>query len=138
MMERPAAQRSRASQPRMPSVEDFSAITQDEMRRKASVLASEGDKGALGLLRKLAHVGMPRRDDDEQSRHSGQSSQSAHAAPQATAQRAPVARPASVPSQSPQASYDGLGRQAQPSGQPTRASEDDAMDIPAFLRRKSL
>ena len=45
VMTRPAMARSRATQPRMPKVEEFPAIAQDEMRHKASAGAEEGDKG---------------------------------------------------------------------------------------------
>jgi cell division protein FtsZ len=125
-----AAPRSRAhmpsagagAAPRMPSVDEFPAIAQDQMRKKAEAQAAEGDKGALGLLRKLAHVGMPKREDE------------AVAPTQAQA-------PARAP-QDPAASHDGLGRtnpaqQPAPQAPATRHGEDEAMDIPAFLRRKS-
>ncbi len=133
---RPAAPRSRANGPRMPSVEEFPAIAQDQMRARAAVQAEEGDKGALGLLRKLAHVGMPKRDDEAPA---------AHAAPQAApAQQAPAPRPAPAPSAAsprpqtpPQASHDGLGRQTAAPAATNRQAEEEAMDIPAFLRRKS-
>ncbi len=125
-----AAPRSRAhmpsagagAAPRMPSVDEFPAIAQDQMRKKAEAQAAEGDKGALGLLRKLANVGMPKREDE------------AVAPTQAQA-------PARAP-QDPAASHDGLGRtnpaqQPTPQAAATRHGEDEAMDIPAFLRRKS-
>jgi cell division protein FtsZ len=123
---RPAAPRARANGPRMPSVEEFPAIAQDQMRAHAAAQAEEGDKGALGLLRKLAHVGMPKRDDEAPA-----------APPQASqpvpTQHAPTPRTATPP----QAGHDGLGRQTAAPAAPNRQAEEDAMDIPAFLRRKS-
>ncbi|MEQ8658706.1 MAG: cell division protein FtsZ [Hyphomicrobiales bacterium] len=140
----PAAPRARVNAPRMPSVEEFPTIAQDQLRAKAAAAAEEGDKGALGLLRKLAHVGMPKREDEAPA---------PQIQPQAApvpAQRAPLQRPAATqpqasaphpatarPQSAPQASHDGLGRQSAAPAAPNRASEDDAMDIPAFLRRKS-
>lgn len=133
-MAQPSAARPRAVQPRMPKVDEFPAIAQDEMRRKAESAAEEGDKGALGLLKKLAHVGMtPKRDEE------GAANTPSSAPAQAPAQRAPqrplpqrAAEP-HTPASSP-ASHDGLGRQAAA----PRVADDDAMDIPAFLRRKSM
>jgi len=145
---RPAAPRARANAPRMPSVEEFPTIAQDQMRAKAAAAAEEGDKGALGLLRKLAHVGMPKREDEAQAPQAAPLTQpqAAHA----PAQRAPVQRPAATqapaatsqpatarPQIAPQAGHDGLGRQTAAPAASNRAAEDDAMDIPAFLRRKS-
>ncbi len=129
-MQRPAAPKTRSTAPRMPSVDEFPAIAQDEMRRKTADSAEEGDKGALGLLRKLAHVGMTRRDDEDTTDESQTP---------APVQRASVSRPASSqPAQAASASHDGLGRQNTASQQPQRTAEEDAMDIPAFLRRKSM
>ncbi|MEO0381989.1 MAG: cell division protein FtsZ [Pseudomonadota bacterium] len=144
---RPAAPRARANAPRMPSVEEFPTIAQDQMRAKAAAAAEEGDKGALGLLRKLAHVGMPKREDEAPVAPAPQMQPQAVPAP---AQRAPVQRPAATqapaaaphsatarPQSAPQAGHDGLGRQTAVPAASNRAAEDDAMDIPAFLRRKS-
>ncbi|MGD1887352.1 MAG: cell division protein FtsZ [Cohaesibacteraceae bacterium] len=127
VMSRPGMARSRATQPRMPKVEEFPAIAQDEMRHKAAAGAEEGEKGALGLLRKLAHVGMTRREDDTPA------ASTAAAQPVPTPQHRPAhSEPAQVPS-----AYDGLGR-SNPTAQPTqRQAEEEAMEIPAFLRRKS-
>ncbi|GAB5510889.1 MAG: cell division protein FtsZ [Hyphomicrobiales bacterium] len=125
-----SAARPRAVHPRMPKVDEFPAIAQDEMRRKAEGATEDGDKGALGLLKKLAHVGMtPKRDDE------GAVPEQSSAPQQAPVQRAPQ-RPMPQRATEPQApaSHDGLGRQnAAP-----RVADDDAMDIPAFLRRKSM
>jgi cell division protein FtsZ len=126
-----SAARPRAPQPRMPKVDDFPAIAQDEMRRKAEGAAEDGDKGALGLLKKLAHVGMtPKREDEEAPAQPSATQQAIAPAPRAT--QRPMPQRAAEP-QAP-ASHDGLGRQnAAP-----RVADDDAMDIPAFLRRKSM
>jgi cell division protein FtsZ len=133
---RPAAPRARANGPRMPSVEEFPAIAQDQMRARAAAQGEEGDKGALGLLRKLAHVGMPKREDEA---HSAPAARQAAPAQQAPAPRPAPAQSAAAPraATQPQASHDGLGRQTAAPAAPNRQAEDDAMDIPAFLRRKS-
>lgn len=130
VMTRPAMARSRATQPRMPKVEEFPAIAQDEMRHKASAGAEDGDKGALGLLRKLAHVGMTRREDEGQP--STAATTTAPAAP--TPAPAPAQRQTYADQVPAGSAYDGLGR-ANPPAQ--RQAEEDAMEIPAFLRRKS-
>jgi len=136
----PAAPRDRSAEPRMPSVEDFPAIAQDQLRARAEGHHGEdGEKGALGLLRKLAHVGMPRREDEAPA---PQSAPQAHYASQheqgAPVQRAPAPRQAhGHEAHQPQAGHDGLGRRSAPPATPNRAPEEDSMDIPAFLRRKS-
>ena len=124
---RTSVARTAIVQPRMPRVDDFPAIAQDEMRRKAAALAEEGDKGALGLLRKLAQVGLSRRDEEPSG---GQGGERAATAARPVPMRNPVQGQAPVQ----QASHDGLGRAQQPS----RPIDEEAMDIPAFLRRKSL
>ncbi|MFK7793096.1 MAG: cell division protein FtsZ [Devosiaceae bacterium] len=124
-----AAPRSRATAPRMPSVEEFPTIAQDQMRQKAAAQAEDGDKGALGLLRKLAHVGMTRRDEGSPA--------AAPTQQPAPVQRAAPSRPAAAPV-TPQAGHDGLGRRNTAQQPSTQQGEDDAMDIPAFLRRKSM
>lgn len=126
-----ATARPRAPQPRMPKVDDFPAIAQDEMRRKAEGAAEDGDKGALGLLKKLAHVGMTPKREEEGAPAQPATSQQAPAPAPAAPQR-PMPQRAAEP-QAP-AGHDGLGRRnAAP-----RVADDDAMDIPAFLRRKSM
>lgn len=129
-----SAARPRAVQPRMPKVDEFPAIAQDEMRRKAEGATEDSDKGALGLLKKLAHVGMTPKRDEEGAAHA-QTSAPQHAPAQRAPQRPLPQRAAepNTPASAP-ASHDGLGRQnAAP-----RVADDDAMDIPAFLRRKSM
>ena len=137
----PAAPRDRSAEPRMPSVEDFPTIAQDQLRARAEGHAEDGEKGALGLLRKLAHVGMPRREDEAPAPSHAQHPHAQHAAHQqeaAPVQRAPA--PRQMPgyeAHQPQAGHDGLGRRSAPQAAPNRAPEEDSMDIPAFLRRKS-
>lgn len=130
-MARTSTARPRAVQPRMPKVDEFPAIAQDEMRRKAEGATEDSDKGALGLLKKLAHVGMAPKRDEEATAPAQPS-----APQQAPVQQRPMPQRAAephTPASSP-ASHDGLGRQtAAP-----RVADDDAMDIPAFLRRKSM
>ncbi|MEM1287803.1 MAG: cell division protein FtsZ [Pseudomonadota bacterium] len=114
------AQAPSGRQPRMPRVDELPPIVRDEIRHKASLDAvGDSDRGALGLLKKLANVGLPKRDEPNAAKQ-----------PTATpnADRQPTPRAATAaPTQ------DGLGRPA-PASSP---SDDDAMDIPAFLRRRS-
>ncbi len=129
---RPAAPRSRATIPRMPSVEEFPAIAQDQLRARGASHSDDADRGALGLLKKLAHVGLPKREGDAAS---------GHPAAQAPQQSAPVrGQPAgslAADPQAPQPGHDGLGRRTQAPTQGNHPAEDESIEIPAFLRRKS-
>ncbi|WP_075217147.1 cell division protein FtsZ [Mongoliimonas terrestris] len=142
--ERPAAQR------RIPPITEFPEMAQREFRGTAAPQPvheeHEEERRPMSLLRRLASVGLGRRDDDhpvEPQRQAAPQARPAAAAPQAPrAPQPPQGRPA------PQAVSEYAKRPAQPQGaagrldpqgrpQPQRISEDDQLEIPAFLRRQN-
>ena len=148
-----------ATQPtRMPSIEDFPPVAQREMRAHGAAAEQHheehGDeRRPMGLLRRLAS-GLTRREDDEDMAYG-------HAPEQVPAPRQPQPAPApapeaSRPAQQPQpvAARPAAPRPAQPrpaqqgaagqldltgrsAPQPRTMSEDDQLEIPAFLRRQA-
>ncbi len=65
--------------PRMPQVDDFPAVAQRELRRKTEAGAGDDrpgrdahdeidDRGPIGILRRLAHVGLGRREEPAEER----------------------------------------------------------------------
>jgi cell division protein FtsZ len=135
---------------KMPRVEDFPAVAQRQLEaRKRGDEASDEDRGPMSLLRRLASVGLGRRDDDDPI-GAGLPAQTRQAAARPAA-RQPV-RPESAPPQSDyakrppqprvqtegsyrprQGELDQHGRQIprEPRG------ADDELEIPAFLRRQA-
>jgi len=152
----PPAAEEHATAPRMPRVEDFPPIAQREIlansasatvlgqdkpapkpdmtSQPTSTLATgyehdgEDDRRPMGLLRRLAS-GLGRREEDEEH------TEEAHAAaPRPAPQMRPVPR-------APQARMDGAAGQLDSTGRaapaPQSQSEDDQLEIPAFLRRQA-
>ncbi|MCV0426305.1 MAG: cell division protein FtsZ [Roseibium sp.] len=149
--------------PRMPRVEDFPPIAQREIRAQQSAPAQpqqttaakpapapapqqtaapaqptapaaeleehgEDDRRPMGLLRRLAS-GLGRREDEEE--HEAEAPV-ARAAPQM--QPAPRAPQQRASAQGATGQLDGTGRAAP---KPVSASEDEQLEIPAFLRRQA-
>ena len=151
----PAAEAPAGS--RMPRVEDFPAVAQREMQaqRAEPQQQPEEDRGPMSLLRRLAHVGLGRREEEPAPQVNRQQPSPQQRAPQQGSPQQPVRQP-----QAPQAGY-AAPRQQQPQAQPPRApqqaqqdyrprqaeldqhgrvmprSEDDQLEIPAFLRRQA-
>jgi cell division protein FtsZ len=145
----PAPEATRSRPRRMPSVDELPRPAQAELRaqRGEPTESEHPEKRKLGLLRRLAAVGLGRRDEDSEGENTP-----ANVRPVRPAMRssdrgpAPAARPAAPPSagRAPEPvseyakrpvhqSLDPLGRQA-PSLNPP---EDDQLEIPAFLRRQA-
>jgi cell division protein FtsZ len=145
--------------PRMPRIDELPRPAQAELRAKRGeeVEAEHPEKRKVGLLRRLAAVGLGRREDDEESEKPQANVRPARPAPApAPAQRLPADRPVdrappvprpSMPAPAPRApepvseyakrpthqGLDPMGRQA-----PVHNSvEEDQLDIPAFLRRQA-
>ncbi|TYC51713.1 cell division protein FtsZ [Rhodobacterales bacterium] len=157
----PPVAEQHSESPRMPRVEDFPPIAQREFRAQQTPQASQPapaqqaaathreqpqqahpaagydehddeDRRPMGLLRRLAS-GLGRREDEEE-----------HEMEAPVARRAPQMQPA--PAQAPRApqqrsashgatgQLDGTGRSAP---KPVTSSEDDQLEIPAFLRRQA-
>ncbi|MCJ8309536.1 MAG: cell division protein FtsZ [Rhizobiaceae bacterium] len=118
--------------PRMPAVEDFPAVAQQKMAAQPRPAGEEN--GPMGLLKRLA-TGL-----------GGTHAPEEQAAPPAPAATAPSAAP-TMPSPAPAAREDNnpyappkngtldVHGRAAPAAKPI--SEDDQLDIPAFLRRQA-
>ena len=115
---------------RMPKIEDFPPVLQAEIDHRGAHQPAAGhheERGPMGLLKRITSS-LGRREDEE-----------AHAAAE-PAQAAPAAqsrRPLS-PEASLYAPRRGqLDDHGRASPQPRALSEDDQLEIPAFLRRQS-
>jgi cell division protein FtsZ len=151
----PAAEAPSAS--RMPRVEDFPVVAQREMQaqRAEPQQQVEEDRGPMSLLRRLAHVGLGRREEEAAPQVTRQQPAPQQRAPQQGSPQQPVRQPqapqagyAAAPRQPQQAQPPRAPQQAQPDYRPRQAeldqhgrvmprSEDDQLEIPAFLRRQA-
>jgi cell division protein FtsZ len=135
---------------RMPRVEDFPVVAQRQLEAHRDPLPSDEDRGPLSLLRRLANVGLGRRDDDpigagpqRPAQPAQRSAQQRSARPSGPAQpQAEFAKRTASPRSAPaneglyrprQGDLDAHGR---PLPQATRTG-DDELEIPAFLRRQA-
>jgi cell division protein FtsZ len=134
--------------PRLPRLEDFPLPGQNELRaqRGEAPPVEHPEKRRVGLLQRLASVGLGRRDaEDEPEGHARPAPAPVRAvAPRAPEQRPlprPVPRPAESRAADPVSDYakrpqhqglDPLGRQTV-----QNSVEDDQLEIPAFLRRQA-
>ncbi len=122
-----------AAEVRMPRVEDFPPVVKAEMEHRAQpapVQQAAEQAGALGLLRRITQ-GLTRRDDDS------------HAHQQVVQPREPVMqrpaeprRPLSQEASAYAPRRNPLDEQGRVTAQPIVATEDDPLEIPAFLRRQ--
>ncbi|MBP0615311.1 cell division protein FtsZ [Jiella mangrovi] len=104
---------------RMPRVEDFPPVIRGEIEQRQAANADQGvdERGAMGLLRRLT-TGLSRREEEE-----GQASEPArrpHVEPSSYAPRRVAADSA-----------------ARPATATRPTSEEDQLEIPAFLRRQA-
>ncbi|SCM72122.1 Cell division protein FtsZ 1 [uncultured Pleomorphomonas sp.] len=127
--ERPsgAVQRSR-----VPSIDEFPPIAQRQAAASVQVHPEDhdGERRPLGLLRRLATVGLGRREDEAQPEAPRTAAPQPAVRPSAASEF--VKRPA-APAQGAAGRLDQQGRMAP---QPAPRATDDDMEIPAFLRRK--
>nr|WP_316654977.1 cell division protein FtsZ [uncultured Gellertiella sp.] len=120
--------RTVAEQPRMPRVEDFPPVVKAEMdHRSHPVAAPQEDRGPMGLLKRITNS-LGRRDEEE-AVNADMTSQAPAAASQ---QRRPLSPEASLYAPR-RGALDDQGRQIPQA----RSSEDDQLEIPAFLRRQN-
>jgi cell division protein FtsZ len=147
----PAAEAPAAA--RMPRVEDFPVVAQREMQaqRADAQPQPEEDRGPMSLLRRLASVGLGRREEEApapqaqrpqpapQQRAPQQGQQPQQPRPQQ--QAAPRAPQQPMQPRAPQQSQDAMYRPRQAEldqhGRVMPRSEDDQLEIPAFLRRQA-
>jgi cell division protein FtsZ len=127
--ERPSAAVQRS---RVPPIEEFPPIAQRQQAASVRVHPEDHDEDRrpLGLLRRLASVGLGRREEEAQT-------EVPRAAPQ------PAVRPSAAsefvkqrPATPVQGAAGRLDQQGRMAPQPTPRAADDDMEIPAFLRRK--
>ena len=114
----------------MPRIEDFPPVVQAEMehhRGPGEAAAAQDERGPMGLLKRLSSS-LGRREDEEQQ------PAAAPTQPAPTGERRALSAEASL--YAPQrGNLDNQGRE-----QPKQAqqSEDDQLEIPAFLRRQAM
>ncbi|ENT05226.1 cell division protein FtsZ [Brucella sp. 63/311] len=117
--------------PRMPAVSDFPPVAQAEInaRRAPQQPVQEEPRGPMGLLKRLTH-GLSRREEEQPA-----------ARLEPAQHREPGMRPAEPrrPMQQDSSIYAPRRGQLDDQGrpQPRTASEEDQLEIPAFLRRQS-
>ena len=153
----PAAETAPPQPTRMPTIEEFPPVAQREMRAHSRPVEEDHhseEKRPMSLLRRIA-TGLGRREDDEDEfeapAHHPQAQQpqapaarQPEASRQAPAQQAQAPRPAQAPAMRPAAprpaaqgasgQLDLTGRSAP---QQRNLSEDEQLEIPAFLRRQA-
>jgi cell division protein FtsZ len=137
--ERPANRAPRA----MPSFEDLPVPGQNEYRARRGDMPEpeHPEKRRLTLLQRLAAVGLGRREDEPEAEQ--REVRQPEPARRAPAERAPMRPRPAEPRSAEQVSEfakrgapQGLDAHGRPAPVP-HASEDDQLDIPAFLRRQA-
>lgn len=129
--ERPSAAVQRS---RVPSIDEFPPIAQRQAAASVQVHPEDhdGERRPLGLLRRLATVGLGRREDEAQAEAPRAPAPQPAVRPSAASEFVKQ-RPAVAPVQGAAGRLDQQGRMAP---QPAPRAADDDMEIPAFLRRK--
>jgi len=143
----PQPERPPVRAPRMPRIDELPVPAQNEIRARRGELPQDEhhpEKRRLSLLQRLASVGLGRREQDEHDAapNTRPVPVSAPLPPTERLAGRPMPRPAEPPRQDPVSEYakrpapqglDQHGRQS-PVHNP---SEEDQLDIPAFLRRQA-
>lgn len=137
----PAPERAVVRPTRMPRIEDLPMPAQNQIAASRGVQPvpqppASADQKRMSLMQRLASVGFGRKDDEAEAPAPAprqappvQAAAPAPSAAHAEYMRRPVQQPASRPAQG---QLDPHGRAA-----PTRSSEEDQLEIPAFLRRQA-
>jgi cell division protein FtsZ len=135
--ERPASRAPRM----MPSFEDLPVPGQNEYRARRGEMPEpeHPEKRRLTLLQRLAAVGLGRRDDEPEAEP--KQARAPEPARRQSAERPPMRpRPEARGEQVSEFAKRGAPQGLDPHGRPApvpHASEDDQLDIPAFLRRQA-
>ncbi|MCC7348092.1 MAG: cell division protein FtsZ, partial [Variibacter sp.] len=151
----PQAERPVSRAPRMPRIDELPLPAQNELRaRREQQAEAPAEKPKLGLLQRLASVGLGRREEaapaaDSQAavhapRPVERAPQPAPRAPEtrlpdpvAEYARRPAPQPRPAPQTAPQTAPHGLDLHGRPAAPPAAPTEDDHLEIPAFLRRQA-
>ncbi len=139
----PQPERSPPRAPRMPRIDELPIPAQNEIRARRGEFAPGElpEKRRMSLLQRLASVGLGRHEQEEEKAPSSPRG-ALSGAPQSANERLagrparPESRPEPVSEYAKRPSHQGLdqhGRQAPLHNQ----SEEDQLDIPAFLRRQA-
>jgi cell division protein FtsZ len=141
---------------RMPRVEDFPVIAQREIAARQRPAGQEDERGPMSLLRRLAHVGLGRRDEDDHEppvqrqqpqmqrptappvqppRPQGPPSQSPPRPAASDPSMRPSQRPGPADAYRPRAGE--LDQHGRPTPRDRQQVDDDHLEIPAFLRRQA-
>jgi cell division protein FtsZ len=131
---------------RIPRVEDFPPVVQRQIEaRQSPQRPAHEDRGPMSLLRRLASVGLGRREEgpaDHSDRQPAQVQRPA-ARPAQPQQRQIPPQPRAAQPQSRAAAKDGMYRPAEgnldPHGrpQPAQRPQEDELKMPAVLRRQA-
>ena len=127
----PVQQQAPAASPRMPEAAEFPAVAQQKTPEQVS---EASENGPMGLLKRIA-TGFGGGSEQESKQQAAPMAQPAAAPAPVAAQPASVAREGGDPYAPPRnGTLDIHGRQAPA---PRAGSEEDQLDIPAFLRRQA-
>jgi cell division protein FtsZ len=137
---------------KMPRVEDFPPVVQRQLEQRSAPPAQEEDRGPLSLLRRLANVGLGRREEEPPAQAQRteppppvRPAQRPPQPPQAQRREAPPPppdygkRPPAPRAATPEGMYRPRAGDLDPHGRPLpqqRMTEDE-LEIPAFLRRQA-
>jgi cell division protein FtsZ len=145
----PAPERPASRPPRMPRFDELPRPAQAELRaqRGEQAEAEPPEKRKVGLLRRLAAVGLGRRDGEEETQNQPPEARPLRPSPppvnRAAAPASPP-RPAMPPARHPEPVSEYAKRPAhqglEPLGRQSsvyNSSEEDQLEIPAFLRRQA-
>ncbi len=125
----PQAERPVARMPRMPRVDELPVPAQNQIRARNGEAEPSADGRRMTLLQRLATVGFGRRDEGP-AEAPAPMHRPAPERPQVSAIHAEYAKRPAAP---PQGYRPAQGQMAPA----PRASEDDQLEIPAFLRRQT-
>jgi cell division protein FtsZ len=141
----PQAERVPARAPRMPRIDELPVPAQNEIRARRGEMPDDHhpEKQRMSLLQRLASVGLGRREQEEPA----PASRAPAPMPERRMARPAMPRPAEPRHEPPVSEYakqrpapqglDQHGRQAPLQPPVHNSSDEDQLDIPAFLRRQA-
>jgi cell division protein FtsZ len=147
----PQAERLPSRPPRMPRLDELPVPAQNEIRARRGEVREDDhpEKRRMSLLQRLASVGLGRRDQDESETGLPAAPMSAHVGGPVSPERLtgrPMPRPSQPrPDSSQELPVSDYARRSAPQGLDQHgrqapvhnSSDEDQLDIPAFLRRQA-